>query len=499
MRSILDFDAAEPNARGNGVGSPCILVDHHTSRVFVAALWSHGDRGWSGSGQGLQPEQTGQLVLSHSDDDGLTWSRPRSITPQVKKPEWRLCFQGPGCGLQLRDGTLVLPALFREAGGLPRACLLLSADHGETWTSSAPAVPDAPPTSEAQAAELSDGSILLSMRDESRSGQRVWCAFDVRTHSWGQPWSALPDPSTRASLLRTADGSLLFCNPASPRARATLTVRSSKDDGRTWKNGRLIDPRTTNSSCMSLLADGRIAVLYEGEGGLHLARFWPEDANLAAVPQSRQDPLLPPGWWLYRHTQKLKQTKETQPGILFLGDGLTHDWEGAGAKVWKPYYGHRDAANYGYEGDATHHVLWRIQHGELDGLHPKLIVLNVGTANMASGKFTPSQTADGIRAILEALEQKCPSARVLLLALFPQGFRAADELRQNCEEVNALLSPLADGKRVFLLNINHVFLNPGGNLLNDTFSDPLHLTTKGYALWAEAIEPTVQTLLEPTP
>lgn len=499
MRSILDFDAAEPDSRGNGVGSPSILVDRQTGRVFVAAMWSRGDRGWNGSGPGLQPDQTAQLVLTQSDDDGETWSPPVSITPQVKKTEWRICFQGPGCGIQLQNGNLVFPAQFREAGGLARSCLLLSSDHGETWIASAPAVPGVPATSEAQAAELSDGSILLSMRDESRAGQRVWCRFDPASGSWGAPWLALPDPSTRASLLRCADNSLLFCNPASPKARSTLTVRTSRDDGRTWSDGRLIDPRTSNASCLSLLADGRIAVFYEGEGGLHLARFWPEDANLAAVPLPRQDPNQPPGWWSYRHTQKLKQTKQGRPDLLFLGDSAIQGWESTGSKIWKAWYEHRNAANYGCEGDATQNVLWRLSRGELDGLSPRLVVLHVGASNLDTGKFTPAQTAEGIRAVLEAIQQKCPSSRVLLMALFPIDFRADSEVRKQCEALNALLPPLADGKRVFLLNVNHVFLNSEGTHLSNVFSDPVHLTTKGYSLWAEAIEPTVKMLLEPGP
>ncbi len=499
MRSILDYDVAEPDTRGNGVGSPCILVDRQTGRVFVAAMWSRGDRGWNGSGPGLQPDQSAQLVLTHSDDDGLTWSPPVSITPQVKKPEWRICFQGPGSGIQLQSGTLVFPAQFREAGGLARSCLLLSSDHGETWTASAPAVPGAPPTSEAQATELSDGAILLSMRDESRSGQRVWCRFDPATGTWGASWLALPDPSTRASLLRCSDGSLLFCNPASPRARSTLTVRTSRDDGRTWNGGRLIDPRTSNSSCLSVLADGRIAALYEGEGGLHLARFWPEDANLAAVPQQRQDPNQPPGWWSSRHTQKLKQTKQGRPDLLFLGDSAIQGWEGSGAKIWKDYYERRNAANYGYEGDATQNVLWRLNRGELEGLSPRLVVLHVGASNLDPGGFTPAQTFLGISAVLEAIQQKCPSSRVLLMALFPMDFRADSEVRKRCEEVNALLPSLADGKRVFLLNVNHVFLNSERTHLSNVFLDPVHLTTKGYSLWAEAIEPTVKMLLESAP
>jgi lysophospholipase L1-like esterase len=497
MRSILDYDAAAPLARGNGVSSPCILVDRQTGRVFVAALWSHGDRGWNGSGPGLHPEQTGQIVLIHSDDDGLSWSPPRSITSEVKKPEWRLCAQGPGCGAQLRDGTLVFPAYFRESSGAAHACLILSRDHGRSWTASKPAVPDSPPTSEAQVAELADGSVLFSMRDDSRSGRRLWNRFNPADGSWGTPWLGMTDPTSRAALLRCDDGSLVFCNPVNPKVRATLTVRTSWDDGQTWSDGRLVDPRTSNTPSMSILGDGRIAVLYEGDGGLHLARFWPENTNLAAVSQPRQDPNQPPSWWLTRHARKLEQTKKKLPDLLFLGDSLTQGWEGPGARVWKAYYEHRNAANYGYDGDSTQHVLWRLARGELDGLNPKLIVLLVGTSNLDTGKFTPTQIAGGIGAVLESIKQKCPSSNILLLALFPRDMLPGGQLRQQCEAVNALLPPLADGKRVFLLNINHVLLTAEGVLSHNISQDPLHLTPKGYSLWAEAIEPTVQMLLDP--
>jgi lysophospholipase L1-like esterase len=481
------------------VGSPCIFVDRQTGRIFVAALWSQGDRAWNGSGRGLRPDQTGQLVLSHSDDDGLTWSSPRSITPQIKQPDWRLCFQGPGSGLQLQDGTLVLPAQFREADGTPHACLLFSRDHGSTWTASSPAIAQGRPTSEAQAAELAGGSILFSMRDESRSGQRAWGRFDPRTQSWSEPWLALPDPSCQASLLGLPGGPILFCNPASPKARSSLTVRTSLDGGQSWSSGRLVDPRTTNASCMSALADGRIALLYEGDGGLHLARFWPEDTNLAAVPQARDERKGDAAWWVGRPARRLDEAKASQPDLLFLGDSPIQGWEDAGAKTWKLHYENRNAANFGFDGDSTQHLLWRIERGALDGLSPRLIVLLIGARNVDRKDFTPSQIADGTRAVLERIRQKCPSSRILLLALFPRDALADTELRSKEAEVNQLLPKLADGKRVFLLNINHVFL-PTGNVHSRLISPaPPYLSPKGYALWAEAIEPTVQALLEPPP
>ena len=100
---------------------------------------------------------------------------------------------------------------------------------------------------------------------------------------------------------------------------------------------------------------------------------------------------------------------------------------------------------------------------------------------------------------MERIRQKCPSSRILLLALFPRDALADTELRSKEAEVNQLLPKLADGKRVFLLNINHVFL-PTGNVHSRLISPaPPYLSPKGYALWAEAIEPTVQALLEPPP
>jgi beta-glucosidase len=250
---------------------------------------------------------------------------------------------------------------------------------------------------------------------------------------------------------------------------------------------------------MSALADGRIALLYEGDGGLHLARFWPEDTNLAAVPQARDESKGDAAWWVGRPARRLEEAKASHPDLLFLGDSLIQGWEDAGAKTWKLQYENRNAANFGFEGDSTQHLLWRIERGALDGLSPRLIVLLIGARNVDRKDFTPLQIADGTRALLERIGQKCPSSRVLLLALFPRDALADTELRSKDEKVNQLLPKLADGKRVFLLNINHVFL-PAANVHSRLISPaPPYLSPKGYALWAEAIGPTVQALLEPTP
>ncbi|MBL8809128.1 MAG: exo-alpha-sialidase [Planctomycetaceae bacterium] len=298
MRRIIDFDSAVEGSQGNGVGDPAILVDQRTGKIIVAALWSMGPRAWNASGPGLSPEETGQLVLVTSDDDGLTWSKPRSITAQVKQPEWRLCFNGPGNGIQLRDGTLIFPAQFKqdqpskETGKIvstPHSCFIASVDGGETWKISPAAIPDGIPTSECSIAELSNGSLLLSMRDESRSGLRAWARWDwkdsILNGTWSDPWMTVTDPTCMASLIRHPDNVLLFSNPDDSKRRISLTVRHSDDHilpgnsgstaGRKWSDGRVIDPSGAMYSSMTVLRDGRIGMLYESseEDGLVFVRF----------------------------------------------------------------------------------------------------------------------------------------------------------------------------------------------------------------------------------
>lgn len=279
MQKVLDFDKAVPGSRGNGVGDPAILVDTQSGTIWVAALWSQGDRAWHNSVPGLLPEETGQLVLTRSQDDGVTWSAPINISSTLKgrDPAWRLLFNGPGCGIALRDGMLVFAAQYREGDGIAHSCFISSRDHGETWTLSPAAMPGKRPTSESQVAELPDGGLLISMRDESRSGKRAWARWtwnkDKTGGEWSQPWFTVPDPTCMASLLRFSDEELLFSNPNSSKQRVALTIRTSSDHGQTWSKGKLLDPRGSMYSCLTRLKDGRIGVLYEVGGTLTFARF----------------------------------------------------------------------------------------------------------------------------------------------------------------------------------------------------------------------------------
>jgi sialidase-1 len=283
MQPILDFDKnADPY--GNGVGDPCILVDRQTGAIWVAGLWSYGSHGGNyESGTGLSTNETGQYVLTRSDDDGLTWSPPINITAQAKvDTNWGAVFQGPGNGIQLRDGTLVFPSQYDGDGRVgsgskyqPRSFFIYSTNHGALWLTSPPANSVPPKCNENQLVELNTGQIMASMRNYAGLGQRAWATYTRGTTpgngTWSGPTFTNLDPICQASFIRyssTLDGHprdrMLFANPASsdPNLREKMTIRMSEDEGQSWPVSREIDSRPAGYSCMAVLNDGTVGIVY---------------------------------------------------------------------------------------------------------------------------------------------------------------------------------------------------------------------------------------------
>lgn len=169
QKIVLDFDSSVPGSSGNGVGDPCILWDHNTDTIWVAALWSFGNNAYHGSGPGTDPADTGQYVLTKSTDGGDTWSAPINITVDVKdEPNWNLIYQGPGHGEVMRDGTLIFPSQYRDGtianDGINqvRSCAIFSTDGGTTWDFGSAVPSTSPQTNEMTLCELDDGRILFS-------------------------------------------------------------------------------------------------------------------------------------------------------------------------------------------------------------------------------------------------------------------------------------------------------------------------------------------------
>lgn len=224
-------------------------------------------------------------------------------------------------------------------------------------------------------------------------------------------------------------------------------------------------------------------------------------ANPAIKPEPRD------AGWMKRHESFNVISKQGEAILVFLGDSITQGWEKNGKDVWAKSYGTRRAANFGIGGDRTEHVLWRLDNGNFDGLKPKLVVLMIGTNNTghqgrpqkdkndAIYQCSAAQTAEGVKLIVEKLKTKVPSAKILVLGIFPRGEKADDAKRVQNNETNAIISKLADGKTVFYQDIGSTFLKPDGTLTKDIMPDLLHLSPAGYQLWADAIEPKVKELL----
>ncbi|WP_316817409.1 exo-alpha-sialidase [Pedobacter nyackensis] len=275
MKNIMDMGGPTENS---GAGDPSILFDPVTKTIWVSALWSKGNRSIAGSGPGLTPDETGQFIVTSSTDDGLTWTKPYSITNQVKNPEWRLFFPGPGNGIAMADGKIVFPAQYWDAQKMPYSTLIYSEDHGKTWKSGVGAKSN---TTESQLVETTPGTLMLNMRDNRGKFRSVATTTDMG-QSWREhatSYSALPDPVCMASFIKanvnvkgTLKDVLFFSNlNTSTPPRAHTTIKASLDMGETWEPANLLYLDERNSygySALTKIDNQTLGLLYEGIGSL---------------------------------------------------------------------------------------------------------------------------------------------------------------------------------------------------------------------------------------
>jgi lysophospholipase L1-like esterase len=241
-----------------------------------------------------------------------------------------------------------------------------------------------------------------------------------------------------------------------------------------------------------------------------------------------------------RHRDFLRRIERSKGvgEVIFLGDSITHGWEGQ--QAWQEYFGSLKPVNLGIGGDQTGHVLWRITEGhELDHLNPKVAVLMIGTNN--TGGHSAAQIAGGVKAIVEELKRHKPHLKILVLGVFPRGNpgdaeRTLDQitagiqpineelkkekpdvkrlnvlvrnlerqrgtipaakLNKKIAQINALLANLDDGKTVFFKDIGKDFLDQQGGLSGEIMPDYLHLSARGYELWGKAIRGDLEKLVQ---
>jgi lysophospholipase L1-like esterase len=220
----------------------------------------------------------------------------------------------------------------------------------------------------------------------------------------------------------------------------------------------------------------------------------PEHAAVKPVPRDAN--------WTKRHETFVGIAKKGGVDVLFLGDSITDAWGGEGhnpnangAKIFAREFEPLKAANFGIGGDQTQHVLWRLQNGELDGIKPRVLMLMIGTNN--TGAHSAEEITDGITAIVKEIHKRSPATKVLLLGVFPRDAQPGTPRREKIAKINVAVSKLDDGgKTVKYLDIGKKFLEPDGTLSKEIMYDALHLTEKGYQIWAEAVKGPIMELLK---
>jgi sialidase-1 len=250
----------------NTCGNPCPVIDARSGTIWLPLTHNLGadkeDAILSGTSRG-----TRTVWITKSDDDGATWARPVEITHDVKKSNWTWYATGPGVGIQLKSGRLLVPCDHYLAGSKEREShVIYSDDRGQTWKIGGIVGPHC---NECQAVELADGSVMLNIRSYQGNKRRLVAISKDggETFSKPVPDDALVEPVCQASIVRygeggTGSGALLFSNPASTK-REKMTVRMSLDDGRSWPYAKELHPGPSGYSCLAVLPDAQFACLYE--------------------------------------------------------------------------------------------------------------------------------------------------------------------------------------------------------------------------------------------
>jgi lysophospholipase L1-like esterase len=222
----------------------------------------------------------------------------------------------------------------------------------------------------------------------------------------------------------------------------------------------------------------------------------PEGAHIAAPRNDRNS--------MIAHGQLVEKAKQGRIDTYFLGDSIVRRWGALDYPEllanWKQNFHGWNAGNFGWGADRTQNILWRLEHGELDGVNPKVIVLLAGTNNVGTqprDDAAADEIARGIKAILELCRQKAPEATIILTAIFPRNDNIA--VMPTIDRINKQLAAFTDGTRIRFLNINDRLADAKGTLVDGVMNerDKLHPTIKGYQIWADALKPMLRDLLGP--
>jgi len=215
-----------------------------------------------------------------------------------------------------------------------------------------------------------------------------------------------------------------------------------------------------------------------------------QSTNSAVIPV----PMSKPGW-MERHDSMNAKARQGKIGLIYVGDSIVQRYEGVGKPVWDHYYAPRNALNLGISGDRTQHVIWRLDHGNIDGITPKLAIVMIGQNN--GGHNTAPEIAEGVTEVVKRIRTKLPNTKILLLGIFQRREKPTPE-RAVLAQANEIISKLADSS-ISYMDINSVFVQPDGTIPASLMPDFEHPSELGFSRWAEAIEAKVAELMDDQP
>lgn len=198
--------------------------------------------------------------------------------------------------------------------------------------------------------------------------------------------------------------------------------------------------------------------------------------------------------WDKMHAEDTVIAEYEQVDVLFVGDSITAGWDW---QIWEKNFVPLKAANFGIGGDNTGNVLWRLQHGAVGNLQPKLIVLLIGVNNVGGLQESPEQAADGVSRVVQQLQLAWPNSKILLNAVFPFDQDAKSPNRTKVKQLNKIIAKLGNNKTIFFKDYGPLLLEKNGSIAPEIMKDFLHPTPKGYEIWASAMTPDIQALLKP--
>ncbi len=236
--------------------------------------------------------------------------------------------------------------------------------------------------------------------------------------------------------------------------------------------------------------------------------FQKQNTAIIPVPKLENDSY---DWW-DRHAEVLRIKDSINPEIVLIGNSITHFWGGEpklkdadgkprkpnGPQAWDSAFGQHRVLNLGFGWDRTQNVLWRLNHGELDGIYPRLVIIHIGTNNTSetenARKNTAPEIVEGISEICKKVRLKVPGAKIVLMAVMPREQFPDHPRRILINDTNRLLKIYAQEQNINFVDLGYKMLSPDGMLSKEIAGDFCHPTEKGYQIWADEIHSFVSEL-----